>query len=106
VVLRLAPVGLVLIGVAVAAAGADRVAFLLLLAAVPLAAAAGLVVVAEAVDHGRSRTSALPAAFSVGLIVLAAATRRPELALGCLACLTTESATRKRIALSAAREIP
>jgi len=85
--LRLAPGGLSLVAVLLAWVGAGGAALGVLLLAVPLAAAAVLGVVAEVVDHERSRTAVGPAAASLLLIVLAAAARRPELALGCLVCL-------------------
>ena len=108
--LRIAPAGLALLSVVLAATGLPGAALGALLAAVPLAAAVALLAVADVVDHGRSRVSVVPAAASLLLIVLAAASRRPEVALGCVVCLglgwvvaSADRATRKRSALSAAR---
>ena len=81
---RLAPAALGFLAVVLSSTGAESAALGVLLVAVPVAAAAGLGAVAEVVDHERSRTSVIPAALSLLLIVAAAATRRPELALGCL----------------------
>jgi len=89
-VLRLAPSGLALSAVLLGAAGAAGAALGILLLAVPITAVAGLYVVAEVVDHERSRAAAVPAAAALLLLVLAAATRRPELALGCLVCLALD----------------
>jgi hypothetical protein len=111
VLLRLAPSGLALSAVVLDVGGLEAAGFGLLLIAIPVAAAAALYAIVEVVDHERSRTAVAPAAGTLLLIVAAAAMRRPELALGCLVCLaaewlldSAESATRKRITLSAARE--
>jgi hypothetical protein len=90
VLVRVAPAALGLFAVALSSAGADGTALVVLLVAVPVGAAAGLYVVLEVGDHQRSHASAIPAALSLLLLVAAAATRRPELALGCLACLTLD----------------
>jgi hypothetical protein len=78
------------LAVVLSSAGAAGAALGVLLVAVPVGAAAVLYVVREVVDHQRSRASAIPAALSLLLLVAAAAARRPELALGCLACLAAD----------------
>jgi hypothetical protein len=90
VLLRLAPATLGLLAVVLSSVGANGAALGVLLLAGPFAAAAGLYVVLQVVDHERSRASALPAALSLLLLVAAAATRRPELALGCLPCVAAD----------------
>lgn len=103
---RLAPAALGLLAVVLSSARADSAALGVLLVAVPVGAAAGLYVVIEVVDHQRSRASAIPAALSLLLLVAAAATRRPELALGCLACAAADQlrlvswTTRPRVEVS------
>jgi hypothetical protein len=80
---RAATAGLALLSVVLSAAGVEGAAILVLVVAVPVAAAAGLLGVAEAVEHELSRLTCLPAAASLLLIVAAAATRTPVIALGC-----------------------
>src|SRR5437867_1929592 len=68
VLLRLAPATLGLLAVVLSSVGANGAALGVLLLAGPFAAAAGLYVVLQVVDHERSRASALPAALSLLLL--------------------------------------
>ncbi len=82
--LRLLALAPALAAVVADAAGAGGLAFYLLLAAVPAAATAGLEVVGEVVDRRCGPLRAALSAFTLALVVIAATTRTPLLALGCV----------------------
>ena len=88
--LRLAPAALGVMAAVLAAVGAEEAAIVVLVLGVPVAAAAGLREVARMVDEEGSWVSLVPGAVSLLLLVLAAAARRPELALGCAVVLALE----------------
>ncbi len=82
--LRLLAPALAVTAVLVYAAGVDGLAFYLLLAAVIAAAAAGLEVVGEVVDGRCGPIRAALSASTLLLVLTAATTRAPALALGCV----------------------
>jgi hypothetical protein len=82
---RLPLAALVVAATVLHAAGTDGAAFVVLLAAVVAAAAGVLEAVAELVEDRCGSSAVALAAFSLAVVVAAASTRSPALALGCLA---------------------